>query len=39
MNKHREKIEQGKEGTVEKSRKEYRKKQKKQITTDFEILD
>ena len=46
MNKHRKKTEQGKEGTVEKSRmektegrKEYRKKQKKQITTDFEILD
>ena len=46
MNKQREKTEQGIEGRVEKSsmekiesRKEHKKEQKEQISTDFEILD
>ena len=46
MNKQRENTEQGIKRTVEKSRmekierrKEHRKGQKEQITTDFEILD
>ena len=46
MNKQKEKTEQGIERRVEKSRmeriesrKEHRKEQKEQITTDFEILD
>ena len=47
MKKQREKTEQGIERRVEKNRrmekivrrKEHRKEQKEQITTDFEILD